>query len=427
MRFDEDNGSRNSPSRDSSPLKATKNNNEFTIENGYMIIPGGSSEEQLRERLRRNKEEWERSNMIDIDFEEKLSNGEGASEKKQEITGGSRNVRKRSSFKDKNAKYKSRTKELNRGSIGHILDKLHLRKGLGQSGSMYASLPYRSGERGSRPDLIQSVLDADKTAGKEFTRRPSLEFFQDLSSQLNSGKKRQSTKAQKTDVPVTIFHNGTLRASRDNLQSLEVEDERVKSVSEPESGSATPKTPEEYAKEPLKIPISDIPVSRIDDEITNRVIMNGAEIKSRKSVENMNEKSDSRTFARPKTHEPHPQRKIKIPKGFIGILPKRPQRQSMDKEENKTVGKTRNSVTRKTKGETVDRNVHVVNKELPEDVNKEHYLIRTLPLPSHGSHGNTRSDKVNTFPNHFTSDYKQVRYCYELYVSCHTDRNLLQR
>ena len=420
VRFDEDNG-QSSPANDH-PSQGFYNNNDYTIDNGYLIMPGGRSEAELRERLRRNREEWERSNVIDIDFEEKMSSGAGEKEKKTESVGGSRNVRKRRSFKDKNAKYRARVKEQNRGSIGHMLDKLHLRKGLNQSRGLSASLPYRAGERGSRPDLIQSVLDADKNAAREFVRRPSLEFFQDLSSQLSSGSKREAKhKLPQTDIPVTIFHNGALRASRDNLNDGESFDSQKYESSESKNVTeAAQKAIEIKTKSPARTP-NDIPVSRVDDDSAYRVVIDGAG-RRKKMVGNGDEKESSRAFEDAKTHEPHPQRKIKLPKGFTGILPKHKlQELKIDKESNGTMKleKTRKGFLKTKKKETigghVDANQSLMNNVLPDDVSKEHYLIRSLPLPSHGSHVYTRSDNTMFFSNNLISDSKQV--CFPAKIS----------
>ena len=391
VRFDEDDNGKNSQTNDSL-FQNIYNNNDLTVDNGYMIIPGGRSEEQLREQMRKNKEEWERSNMDSIVVQEssELSN------KKRDNIGGSRNVRKRSSFKDKNAKYRERMKELNRGSIGHILDRLNIKRGLngvGKGGNIYSSLPYRAGERDSRPDLIQSVMDADKNAGKEFTRRPSLEFFQDLRSQLNSGRKHEGTKLQRSDVPVTIFHNGNLRASRDNLQDLDTSDDLVERTSDNQSNAEITSIPDENVKEQSEGSSSnDIPVSRIDEDSRYRVVISGAELKKKITTERPNEKNGLHSYIKPASHQPHPQRKIKLPKGFIGILPKyRPQTQN---DEKKRFDKPTKGFAKSKKSEGADVNFSTINSSpLPDDRNKEHYLIRTLPLPSLGSHGGTKSDK----------------------------------
>ena len=394
VRFDEDNG-RNIPSNDTARL-TVNNNNDFNIENGYMIIPGGSSDEQLRERMRRKKEEWARSNMNGVELQE---NGDEGSNKKSSGIGGSRNVRKRSSFKDKNAKYRARMRELNRGSIGHILDRLNIRKGLNTSGrgdNMYASLPYRTGERGSRPDLIQSAMDADKRAGKEFTRRPSLEFFQDLRSQLNSGRKQEQTKVQRSDVPVTIFHNGTLRASRDNLQTLDVSDDVMDRTSDSESSSEKAAISDENMTQLSEdSSVSDVPISRIGGDSSYRVVINGAELKNKKSVENRNETNSAHTVIGSTTQEPHVQRKIKLPKGFNGILPKyRPQPQSTVRERTSSFDKVIKTFTRSKRNEGTEANFSTIrSSNVVDDGQKEHYLVRTLPLPSLGSHGGAKSER----------------------------------
>lgn len=415
VRFDEKKG-QNLSTIENSP-RSVHNNNTYTNANGFVITQGGNSETDLREKLRRDKEEWERSAMIDIDFEEKLAN-EKEERGRQENVRGSRNVRKRSSFKDKNAKYKARMKEQNRGSIGHMLDKLNLKKGLNHPRATFASLPYRTGERGSRPDIIQSVLEADKSAGRGFTRRPSFEFFQDLQSQLNSGKKREPVqKPHNSDVPVTIFHNGTLRASRDNLRDSGTKELHVDENSLDE---CIPEISFKPVEDEQTIPegiVNDIPVSNIDldtDSGPYRVVIDGAERRKQKSPEIGTENDSPRIFIRPKAHEPHPQRKIKLPKGFIGILPKPKAQPKTVEKENQNINNrsVKTGSSNKKKRDTLqgraDSNFFFNEHALPNDANKEHYLIRSLPLPSHSSHGFSRSDSATPVSNDMTPDYKQV-------------------
>ena len=418
VRFDEENG-KNSPST-GSPFRKNNNNNnnnninnnDLPVGNSYMIAPRGNSNENFREAMRRNKQERERSKISDGDLQVNFSNGSEGPDTKVVGVRGSRNVRKRSSFKDKDAKYRARMKELNRGSIGHILDKLNIRRGLNASGkgsNMFASLPYRAGERGSRPDLIQSVMDADKRTGKEFTRRPSLEFFQDLRSQLNTGKKQEQTKVQRTDMPVTIFHNGALRASRDSLQNVSRPDDLVTTSTNDEINSETTPTLGENVKDfPEKGSINDVPVSNIDEEIAYRVVINGAELKNKKSGENSNETSASSNHAKPAAHEPQSQRKIKLPKGFIGILPKyKPQVQTTEKEDTIRLEKAKKGLAKRRKSEDFDINFSKINSNISyDDDKKEHYLIRSLPLPSHSSHRGAKGDKA-MLSNDFM-DSKQV-------------------
>ena len=410
VRFDEENG-KNSPST-GSPFRKNYNNNDLPAGNGYKVVPRENSNENLRNAMRGSKEERERSKISDSDLQVNLPNGSERLDTKMVGIRGSRNVRKRSSFKDKNVKYRARMKELNRGSIGHILDRLNIRKGLNASGkgsNMFASLPYRTGERGSRPDLIQSVMDADKRTGKEFTRRPSLEFFQDLSSQLNTGKKQEQAKVQWTDTPVTIFQNGALRASRNSLQNVSTQDELVRSSSDYEIDSITTPTPVENVKELSEEgSMNDVPVSNIDEEIAYRVVINGAELKSKKSGENLNKESAWHDRVKPATHESQSQRKIKLPKGFIGILPKyKPQVQNTGKEDTIRLEKAKKSLAKRRKSEGFDSSFPKMNSNTSNDEDrKEHYLIRSLPLPSHSNHRGAKADNA-MFSNDFMES-KQV-------------------
>ena len=432
MRFDEIDSNTSSPAKPSTQ-QATLNNNNIKIDNGYMIIPGGSSEEVIRERLKQNREAWKKSAMLDLDLEEKDSKEAANKPNGFRSFKGSRNVRKRGSFKEKNEKYKSRTRTINRDSIGHLLDKLNLKKALNhQSGG--SSLPNRPGERGTRPDLIQSVLDADKHAGREFTRRPSLEFFQDLRSQLNSGKKQSPSRPQSTSgIPTTIIHTGALRASREDLASKEPTTDAPKRVPNAESinketeGRASnlqgvSKEIETKDKKRRPYSSSDVPVTDLNhiesfkSDNTTKPIINGANRRTKQN-DTITSMGNGTPRSKPPTlqHEPHPQRKIKIPKGFIGILPKyRPQRnrQDLEKENGKRkknieIGKSSTISSKiKRKGSPDEHYATISNPNLPQDV-EEHYLIRTLPLPTHGSHG-IRQDKATLFSSNTSIEQIQV-------------------
>ena len=398
-----------------------------------MIIPGGSSEEIIRERLKQNREAWKKSAMLDLDLEEKDSKEATNKPNGFRSFKGSRNVRKRGSFKEKNEKYKSKTRTINRDSIGHLLDKLNLKKALNhQLGG--SSLPNRPGERGTRPDLIQSVLDADKHAGREFTRRPSLEFFQDLRSQLNSGKKQSPARPQSTSgIPTTIIHTGALRASREDFAGKEPSTDATKRLSDAGSiekeaegrGRNLPGARVEVeVKNEKRRPYSssDVPVTDLNhiesfrSENTTKPVINGANRRAKQN-DTITSMGNGTPRSKPPTlqHEPHPQRKIKIPKGFIGILPKnRPQikRQDLEKENSKRKKNTESvksstiSSKIKRKGSPEGHYATISNSNLPQDV-EEHYLIRTLPLPTHGSHG-IRHDKAIMVLSNMSTEPTQV-------------------
>ena len=376
-----------------------------------MLIQGGAAEEdRLIERMRKNREEWQKSNIVDIELDEKEGPDETANKREDRGLKGSRNVRKRSSFKDKNQKYQARSRTLNRGSIGHLLDKLHLKKGL-QDVSAF-SLPHRSTERSTRPDLIQSVMEADKNAGRAFTRRPSLEFFQDLNSQLNSGRKEPRSKSQnEPDVPVTIFHNGTLRSSRDNLNDLKKPGEDAENRKPGYFGGIGNIATEAVKDEQRRNIIETVENKSKVVETKTTVVIDGSErFKKRKDTTNGEE--TSRKFYRGASHEPHPQKKIKLPKGFIGILPntknRAPKNSTHDTDNGNKNSTKRWNFGKSRKKDSIDGKLSSVNNNVSPADSKEHYLIRTLPLPSHGSHGVVRHDAAAFFSSNLNRDYKQV-------------------
>ncbi len=364
----------------------------------YLAIAGQLAEECLIEKIKRDKDEWIKASLGQNDRNDTTQRESTARKDRQEGKGfkGGRNVGKRSSFKDKNVKYQVKEKNNNRDSLSMMIGKFQKKK----PRSEYLSM---TGERErQRPDLIQSVMQADRNASVGFRRRPSLEFFQDLRAQVKATNGKHNVANQEQSPrghanigePVTIYQNGTLRSSRDNLndyghpvdvQGLGKDKENRGSVEAMDKHSMNIKE--------RKKDLTEISVQGTNDNRTRPVIKDGKNKKADKTSEK---------------DKQHTQKKLKLPKGFLGILPKSNSHPNMNVE-----AKDRNSKNTTNKNSTISSKSYnkkddEYSRNTDSDIN-EHYLIRSLPLPTHGSHRAAGHEKISFYSYNLTNERKQVR------------------
>ena len=349
--------------------------------------------------------------------------------------GGNRKVRKRRSFKDKNSKYQVKERKTNRDSIGMLLGRLQGR----MTSNGGSSMSHRPADK--YPDLIKGVMTADRNASAGFKRRPSLEFFKDLRTQLNtssSGKQQAEIKPAQSG-PVKIYQNGTLKASRDGLNQPNLPADSTSQITGSKSSKDTGKSSGEgkdgsellsrlhqseagnrlhqseagsrlnqseagsslhqsEAGSRLHQNETDSRLHGIKDNFNQEMILKRHDIKPiimPRSKGDLTSKEPSQAKQKPnpvsldvKTrHEPHPQKKIKIPKGFMGILPKYNPHSKADnqKEQEKQTAsklvKKLEKISSKNKRQEIN-DTQLNKEELPPGM-EEHYLIRSLPLPAH--------------------------------------------
>eukprot|EP00794_Sanderia_malayensis_P016763 gene16763-18457_t len=358
---------------------AAASRQECKDEEDYLRIAEKLSEDCLKEKVKKNREEWKKSTMTCDGVDDIAQGSMRGGVKGERWLNGGKKVGKRRSFKDKNVKYQVKDRNNNKKeSLSMIFGRLQKR--IHNGDNKYGSA--KVGER-PHPDLIQCAINADRNASVGFRRRPSLEFFQDLRSQVRATKGKdnmnQGQVSPRTQLsvgdPVRIYQNGTLKTSRENLSNLHQQRKQDNTA----QGSV----------EVIAIQIGEIN-DKPNDRPNEMTAIGKSEVNgsSSKPVIKESKKSDKA------------KNKLKLPKGLAGILPKSMSTPNLSNGQKISKNSTKKNATMSKAAST-----QIIEKEANS---KEHYLIRSLPLPNNGWHMIANHDKVSFYSSNLTNSQKQT-------------------